>query len=154
MVSVTAYLPREATAADLPAVGRLLHDFNAEFGEPTPAPDWLASRVGELRAGGETAVLVSGDEPVAIAVVRFRLALWSEGLEAYLAELYVVPALRGQGIGTALMEAVMQDARDRGAVEMHIGVDEVDADTMRFYERLGFTNRSGDGVMFFYEREF
>ena len=31
-------------------------------------------------------------------------------------------------------------ARGLGSPEMHIGVDEVDADTRRFYERHGFRN--------------
>ena len=61
------------------------------------------------------------DRPEGLAVLRFRRALWSEGLECYLAELYVVPDQRGRGLGRQLMLAAMEHARARGADTMDIG---------------------------------
>jgi ribosomal protein S18 acetylase RimI-like enzyme len=147
---------REARDADLDAVGRLLHDFNREFDDPAPEPAQLAVRVRELMAGGDTGLLVAGDEPVGLALMRFRPSLWGQGLECYLAELYVVPARRGQGIGRALMEAAMNAARDRGAEYMDLGTAETDVVARRLYESLGFDNHEGkpDGpVNFYYERD-
>jgi GNAT superfamily N-acetyltransferase len=89
-------------------------------------------------------------------VLFFRPSLWSQGLEVYLAELYVVPDHRDEGIGGAIMAAAMQLSRERGATEMQIGVDEPDVDARRFYERLGFRNHDPEDPnarMFFYERE-
>jgi hypothetical protein len=37
---------RVASPADAGAIGRLLHDFNTEFEEPTPGPERLAERIG------------------------------------------------------------------------------------------------------------
>jgi len=145
-----------ATAADTAAVGRLLYDFNREFDEPTPAPAALAERMRELIDGGDTVVMLGGDGPDAVAVLRFRPAIWSSGLECYLAEMYVTPGRRGQGLGRAVMEASIREARDRGADTMDIGVDEPDLVARRLYESLGFSNRTGgsDGdLMFVYERE-
>lgn len=147
------HVPRPALAADLPAVGRLLHDFNTEFGDPSPGPDQLSARCAELIEDGDTSILVVGTPPSAVAVIRYRRAVWSPGNEAYLAELYVVPALRGQGIGTALMAAVVDDARARQCEELSIAVDESDHGARRFYERLGFTNRSSSGLMYYYEQQ-
>jgi ribosomal protein S18 acetylase RimI-like enzyme len=147
---------REAREADLDAVGRLLYDFNREFDEPAPRPDELAIRVGELLAGGDTGVVVAGDDPVGLALMRFRLSLWGRGLECYLAELYVVPALRGHGIGRALMEAAMDLARARGADYMDLGTAETDVAARHLYESLGFDNhegKPGGPVNFYYERE-
>ncbi len=59
---------------------------------------------------------------------------------ATLDELYVVPSHRGRGAGTALLTRARELLRDRGCPEMHINVDEVDADARRFYERHGFMN--------------
>jgi ribosomal protein S18 acetylase RimI-like enzyme len=149
---------RPVGPGDLAAAGRLLDDFNTEFGEPTPGPGFLAGRLGELLDGGDTAVLVAGDGtggPDGLAVLRFRPAIWSGGLECYLAELYVVPDRRGRGIGRALVEAVLDEARQRGADTIDLGTDETDSVARHLYERLGFTNRSGGGdgpVMFVYER--
>jgi GNAT superfamily N-acetyltransferase len=89
-------------------------------------------------------------------VLRFRDAIWTSGLECYLAELYVTPARRGNGLGRALMEAALREARARGADTMEIGVDEPDLVARHLYESLGFTNRTGgaDGaVMYVYERD-
>ena len=151
-----AHLIRPADLDDAGAVGRLLYDFNREFDEPTPAPRVLAERIRQLLEGGDTLILLAGDGPDGLAVLRFRAAIWSTGLECYLAELYVAPARRGQGLGRALMEAALREARRRGADTMDIGVDEPDLAARQLYESLGFSNRTGgaDGsVMFVYERE-
>ena len=147
---------RRAGSDDAEAVARLLHDFNTEFGEPTPGPDALAARVRKLLAGGDTTILVAGAGPDGLAVLRFREAIWADALECYLAELYVVPDRRGRGLGRALMHAAIANARRRGADYMDLGTSEDDVVARRLYESLGFTNREGrpDGpVMYFYERE-
>ena len=147
---------REATEADADAVGRLLDDFNREYDDPTPGAAALAGRVRTLLAEGDTAVLLAGPGPDGLALLRFRPSLWSEALECYLAELYVVPGRRGRGLGRALMNAAIEHARRRGADYMDLGTSEDDVAARRLYESLGFTNREGtpDGpVMYFYERE-
>jgi ribosomal protein S18 acetylase RimI-like enzyme len=151
-----AHHVRLADCDDAAVIGRLLYDFNREFDEPAPAPAALAERLRQLMAGGETLVVLAGDGPDGLAVLRFRAAIWSSGLECYLAELYVRPASRGQGMGRALMEAAMREARLRGADTMDIGVDEPDLVARHLYESLGFTNRAGGAggpLMYVYERE-
>ena len=146
---------RAAAADDLDAVGRLLDDFNREYDEPTPGPQRIAARLGELVAGGDTAVLLVGTGPDGLALLRFRPSLWSSGLECYLAELYVVPALRGRGLGRALLDAAIALARDRGADHMDLGTSDDDVAARALYESAGFTNRERppDGpVMYVYER--
>jgi ribosomal protein S18 acetylase RimI-like enzyme len=146
---------RLADRDDADAIGRLLYAFNREFDEPTPEPSALAERMRQLLDGGDTLVVLGGDGPDGLAVLRFRAAIWSAGMESYLAELYVAPALRGHGLGRELMETALREARNRGADTMDIGVDEPDLAARRLYESLGFTNRSGaDGpLMYVYERE-
>ena len=147
---------RRAERADAEEVGWLLHHFNTEFDEPTPGPAALAERTRQLLDAGDTVVLLAGDGPDGLAVLRFRLGIWTEGLECYLAELYVVPERRGQGLGRALMEVAMDAARAEGATYMELGTGEDDVAARALYESLGFDNRSGrpDGPLnFFYERE-
>ena len=137
---------RVAGACDAPAIGRLLHDFNSEYDDPTPGPDALTERIGEL----------AGEGPDGLAVLRFRPGIFTRALESYLAELYVVPARRGEGLGRALMLAAMDHARERGADYMDLGTSEDDVAARALYESLGFSNREGkpDGpVNYFYERE-
>jgi ribosomal protein S18 acetylase RimI-like enzyme len=147
---------RSATPADADAVGRLLHVFNREFGDRTPGAAAIAARVRELLGGDDLEVLLAGWGPDGVAVLRFRPSVWSDGLECYLAELYVVPDRRGRGLGRALMGAAIELARSRGADGMDLATSEDDLTARALYESLGFTNREGvpDGpVMYFYERE-
>jgi ribosomal protein S18 acetylase RimI-like enzyme len=146
---------RAATAEDAPAVGRMLDAFNREFKDPTPGPAWLAERITQLLTE-DTVVLLAGPGPDAVAVMRFRPGLWSAGLECYLAELYVVPDRRGRGLGRALMLAVIDAARERGADWIELGTSEDDHAARALYESLGFTNRERgpDGpITYFYELE-
>ena len=156
MMGQPSHVVRRATAADADDVGRLLHDFNTEFDELTPGADRLAERIKTLMAGGDIVVLVGGDGPDGLAVLRFRPAIWAEALECYLAELYVVPERRGHGLGRALMNATLEAARQAGAAWIDLGTAETDVAARNLYESLGFSNREGkpDGpINYFYERE-
>ena len=147
---------RRGEADDAEAIGRLLHEFNSEFDEPTPGPRRLTVRVRQLFAEGEVTVLLAGTGPDGLAVLRLRPDIWTQGLECYLAELYVVPAHRGQGLGRALMEAAIELARAEGAEYMYLGTGEEDSTARALYESVGLSPRGGepDGpVMLFYERE-
>jgi ribosomal protein S18 acetylase RimI-like enzyme len=146
---------RLAQPADAPDIGRLLHDFNTESNDPTPGPQWLAERVRELIEADQLTVLLVGSGPDGLAALRFRPALWSAALECYLAELYVVPARRGQGLGRALLEAAMAHARERGADYMDLGTGETDTAARSLYESCGFDNhegKPGGPVNYYYER--
>jgi ribosomal protein S18 acetylase RimI-like enzyme len=148
---------RRATPADAPDVARLLHDFNSEYSEPTPGVAALTERATQLLATGEMAVLLAGDGPDGLALIRFRSSVWSEGPEVHLQELYVVPALRGRGIGRALLEATIALAREADAAGVDLNTGETDTAARALYESAGFSNREGgpDGPpMLFYELEF
>lgn len=147
---------RRAGAEDAAEIARLLHDFNTEFEEPTPDVATLTERSRRLIEAGEITVLLAGEGPDGLALFRLRPSLWAEGLECYLQELYVVPALRGRGIGRALLEATMAAAREAGATGIDLNTGETDRAARALYESMGFTNREGspDGPsMLFYERE-
>ena len=146
---------RCAAVEDADVIGQLLYDFNREFDEPAPEPAKLADRIRQLlRAGDDTVVLLAGAQPYGLAVLRFRPAIWSSGLECYLAELYVVPDRRGEGTGRALMTEAIELAKRRGADTVDLGTSDSDVAARRLYESLGFINREGgpDGsITYFYE---
>jgi ribosomal protein S18 acetylase RimI-like enzyme len=147
---------RRGEPADAEAIGRLLHDFNLEYEQESPGANQLAARARELLATDDTVALLAGDPPDGFAVLRFRESLYMEALECYLAELYVVPDKRGQGIGRALMDEVFAVAREKGAGHIELNTSEDDVAARALYEKLGFTNREGepDGpLMYYYERE-
>jgi ribosomal protein S18 acetylase RimI-like enzyme len=142
---------RLAGAEDAPLFGRLMFDFNSEFDEPVPPADVCAERMGPLVESGETAILLGGndgEEPCGMAVLRLRPALYEDGAEAYLAELYVAPAERGHGIGRALLDAALDLARERGAVGIDLNTDFDDTEAHALYKSAGFRYSAH-----YYERE-
>src|SRR5262245_53977850 len=105
---------RLAAPADAPQVARLLRDFQIEFSEPAPEVEVLADRYGRLLEAGEMTVLLAGEGPDGFAQLRFRPWVYTDGVHAYLEELYVAPARRGHGLGRALLEAAIDQARREG----------------------------------------
>jgi ribosomal protein S18 acetylase RimI-like enzyme len=129
---------RRATQEDAPAIGRML----AELGGSVTAPEPLAERVAELQARRNFVVLLAGTGPDGLAILRFRPSIWTAAQECYLAELYVRPARRRNGLGRALLLEALSVARAKGAerIELEIGADAVAAKSLG--ESLGFRDRA------------
>jgi GNAT superfamily N-acetyltransferase len=133
---------RRAGALDAGTLARLLYDFNTEFDAETDSEPVLAVRFARILTNDSVIALLASDgrQDTGFALITLRPAIWFDGPVATLDELYVVPARRGQRVGTALLTRARELLRERGCPEMHINVDEVDVDTRRFYERHGFMN--------------
>jgi ribosomal-protein-alanine N-acetyltransferase len=132
---------RRGEPGDLPHLRRIQAAVLAE-----PAPDLLRAATAE----GPPALFVADDgEPVGYAVLV-------AGAVAYLPELAVAPARQGEGVGTALLDAVVADLRGRegGPDRLRVTARAGDSRARRFYESRGFDVlerlpdffESGDGV--------
>lgn len=147
--------PRAATVADAEEIARLLDDFNAEFEVPSPGVEVLSARLRVLLEGDATFAILAGTPAVAVALVTLRPNVWYAGHVALLDELYVVPPLRGQGIGSAVVDQLVSTCHARGVDMVEINVDEGDVDAQRFYERHGFssTQPGSSERAFYYSQE-
>ena len=147
--------PRLATVADVAVVAELLDAFNREYDTPTPGPAVLAMRLRRLLAGESVLALLTGDPAAGLALLTLRPTIWYDDPVALLDELYVVPELRGQGLGSALLAAAEAVTRQRGGQVLEINVDGQDTDARRFYERHGYssTEPGQDQPMLYYYRE-
>jgi ribosomal protein S18 acetylase RimI-like enzyme len=58
----------------------------------------------------------------------------------YPAHLHIdlMPQVRGQGLGRALIEQLLVELRERGIAGVHLGVDVANHNGIAFYEHLGF----------------
>ena len=151
--SASSNTPRRATTADAAIVAQMLHDFNTEFGTPSPGPDELRTRLASLLAGDDVVVLLVGEPATGVAVLSFRLNVWYKGPVAILDELYVRPGLRGHRLGSALLAAACDLVRNRGGELIEINVDGEDVDARRFYEARGFSNTEPnhtDALLYYY----
>jgi len=57
---------------------------------------------------------------------------------AELSKVYLLPGEHGSGVASALMDATIEAARERGVASVWLGVNKLNLRANRFYERSGF----------------
>ena len=135
---------RRAGPDDAETVAQLLHDFNTEFDTSTPGTAVLTRRLQSLLAGPITIAYLAGEPAAGVALVTLRSNVWYDGPVALLDELYVAPDRRGRGLGGAMVDLLIADAKANGISAIEINVDAGDVDAQRFYERHGFSGADPD----------
>lgn len=78
---------------------------------------------------------------------------YPEPTDAYLGLLLLVPAVRGEGLGQAILGEVMRLARARGAPRLLLGVLDANRRARAFWERQGFKPNRTSGPHAFGERQ-
>ncbi len=128
---------RHGTDDDLETVRRLRELWSAENPESPPWADisWDANRAEVERAIAANALFLAeeGDEPVGYVTA------WLEDHIARIGDLYVAEASRRHGTGRALVDAVVENLRARGATHLFLTAN---LEALDFYERLGFREQS------------
>jgi GNAT superfamily N-acetyltransferase len=105
------------------------------------APERLAESVaGALADNGRALILVAraAGRPVGVAYFSFQWVLDRGGTVLWLEELYVRPDCRGQGIGSRLLRATLDVARQRGCRSVELEVEASHARAAHLYRRAGF----------------
>ncbi|MCS3442827.1 GNAT family N-acetyltransferase [Microbacterium phyllosphaerae] len=144
---------RRAEVSDAVTIAELLHAFNTEFDTETPGVEVLANRLRTLLGEPSTFAVLGGPPATGVALVTLRPNVWSDGPVALLDEMYVEPEHRGGGIGSAILQRMVEICCERGVAAIEINVDESDAAAMRFYERHGFSGTdpdSGERAFYYY----
>jgi GNAT superfamily N-acetyltransferase len=65
---------------------------------------------------------------------NFQNSTWSENGQCLLEDLFVDETLRGQGIGRALINAVISEARTRGCSRVYWNTDETNQTARKLYD--------------------
>ena len=129
-----------ATVADHAGIWPLLLDLHAHEGVPTPGQansDALRRLLGDPRFGRAFVVKKAGTV-VAYAVVVYGYSLEFAGIDAFLDEINVSQDLRGQGLGTLLLEAAEAHCRTEGVAALHLEVGLSNPRAQALYQRKGF----------------
>jgi GNAT superfamily N-acetyltransferase len=134
-----------ATQADLPVLCELLHVLFSQETEVTPDRDaqhrGLAHIIADPRVG---TILVAHDHDAIVGMVNL---LYTESTAlgarvALLEDMVVLPAARGKGFGTLLLQSAFQAARAQGCRRITLLTDAKNAAAQRFYKRHGFDTSS------------
>ena len=128
---------RVATEADVPALGRLWRDFEAEI--PAPAwvdldPDEELREIAEIVAH-EIALVAEADDG---SSVGFALARRAGSRLGRLTDIYVAPEARRGGVATALVQEAVARLRAIGLEFVRLEVVASNADARAVYARWGF----------------
>ncbi len=107
-----------------------------------PVPETVIALTWRRLLGGEDGMtgLVAVDEsdrPVGLAHLVFHRSTWSETWYCYLEDLFVDPAVRGSGIGRALIEATYAEADRRGADRTYWATQDKNSTARLLYDRIG-----------------
>ncbi|MFJ5553572.1 GNAT family N-acetyltransferase [Streptomyces sp. NPDC093225] len=138
---------RTAVAADLPRIVELVHEHAAYEKAAPPAPG-LAERLAPLLFGPEAdpalrilVVETEGGVLVGYAALSTEFAFWDGRHYLHMDCLYLAGATRGQGLGTAVMDAVRAYAESRGLGQVQWQTPDWNEGAIRFYDRLGARSR-------------
>lgn len=102
---------------------------------PPAQYDFTWTRLHDGRMHGR-AVRDADGRMVGLVHFLFHEHGWTPGPACYLQDLFVEPATRGSGAGRALIEAVAQVARERGASRLYWLTHETNATARQLYDRL------------------
>jgi GNAT superfamily N-acetyltransferase len=130
-----------ATRAELAEVVALLHTQLVEHAISTQGDVLERAVAGMLERPDRGVILVArdGGAVVGVAWVSFTWSCEHGGQTAWLEELYVVPALRGRGLGRAMLLEAEARARAAGCAAVDLEVDAEHTRAARLYQREGFS---------------
>ena len=150
---------RPARAADAPLIASLIREVGLELGWPRPDDPRETEAQVERQLGtclasdahdvyvvpmteGDAAEGEAAEEVAAYLAVHWLPCLLLPGSVGYVSELFVRPAARGQGLGTALLEAAAAEGRRRGGFRLElVNHRERESYARRFYAKQGWTER-------------
>lgn len=131
---------RPATLADVPLILRLVREL-AEFEREPDAveatEDMLAAALFGERPAAEAVIAELDGAPVGFALFFQNFSTWTGRPGIYLEDLYVTPAARGSGTGTALLRHLAGIALDRGCGRFEWAVLDWNEPAINFYRAMG-----------------
>ena len=140
---------RPATADDMGAIAALWQELGwlawLRAKDPAQVEAAMARRLGEAQEAGGHLVLVAESREgrvLGYAAMHFLPYLMLPGPEAYVSELFVTAAARGQGVGGRLLRHLEELARERGCARLMLITGKNRESYARgFYKKHGWQER-------------
>jgi GNAT superfamily N-acetyltransferase len=145
---VTVRIER-ATEADVPLVLsfiRKLAEYERKSDQVSATEEGLREALFGARPMIEVLIAFSSDEPVGFALYFTTFSTFRGQPGLFLEDLFVEPAHRGKKIGTALLAALANIARERGYIRLEWWVLKWNQPAIGFYKRLGATEVDEWGI--------
>lgn len=127
---------RRASLSDEDLLYQMLCDLENEVLNRTAFGTVFQSNIQNQNIGYFIAICAGN--AVGMASCHVQLLLHHASPVGEIQEMYVEPSQRSKGIGNALIKAVVEFAKLRGAMQLEVTSNKIRQDTHRFYEREGF----------------
>ncbi len=79
--------------------------------------------------------------PIGYIIITFGWSVEFGGMDAFVDELYIRPAVRGRGIATEVLSALPRALGQAGVQAIHLELDQDNAAAQKLYTRSGFRPR-------------
>lgn len=131
---------------DTPQIVPMIQAQVAASGRPAPDPDALAEIVHALLISqfSDFVLAERGDMALGVLQINYRLSTWEVAAYAVIEDFYLVPAARGRGVGTRMLDYACARAEGRGATFVQATVPTTDRAARRLYEAFNFTANTHD----------
>ncbi len=132
-----------ATADHLPQLLPLVAAFHAEDRVPQDDAGREAALRPLLEGSPHGAVYIIGPTraPIGYVILSFGWSIELGGLDGFVDELYIRPAVRRRGIASEVLAALPKALASAGLKALHLEVDRENAPAQALYRKLGFTPR-------------
>ncbi len=117
----------------------LAQAFHAEDGHPLSERG--AAAIGMVAGGhplGRAWLIEEAGHTIGYAVLGLGFGIEYGGADAFVDDLYLVPAVRGRGLGAQVLTLLETEARALGLAALFLVVDPDNAPARRLYDRAGF----------------
>ncbi|MDD9739032.1 MAG: GNAT family N-acetyltransferase [Marinovum algicola] len=123
--------------------------FCAETGLETDDDRRRAAVLPLLEGSPHGAVYLIGPQkaPVGYIILSFGWSLEFGGMDGFVDELYIRPAVRGRGMATDVLYSLPRALRDAGLKALHLEVKREDKSAQRLYRKAHFELRDGYSLM-------
>lgn len=137
---------REAIPDDEPALLPMMRALAKQDPEVIPFND-SAVRAAfhqflSLPAFGRIWLLYDGAELIGYIILTIGFSFEFRGHDAFIDELYILPAHRRRGFGRQAMSFVEQEARKLGVNAIHLEVDPGNDSALELYRRTGYVDHN------------
>lgn len=135
---------RDATLEDAEAIRVIYNDavlnttavFDYAARKPQAQRDWL-----QMKAEQNLPVLVAEESGRVLGYCSYGpFRPWPAYLYTVENAIYIAPQSRGKGIGTLLLQPLLQIAKERGLRTMIAGITADNAASLRLHEKLGYAH--------------
>lgn len=146
-----------AKPADLDRLLTLVAACHAESGAEAGAEAGLASTDAARRAAiapllegiphGAAYLIGPARAPMGYVIVSFGWSLQFGGMDGFIDEIYLRPAVRGRGIASEILISLPKALASAGVKALHLEVARTNTRTSRLYTRAGFAPREHHMLM-------